>query len=312
MKRHSLMTAPSTKQPVMSGWLKKNSVSAPPLLKNWRKRFVCLRPDAAGSATGQLTWHESPSAAASGCLLLDGATTKLVQVGLELRVRTWPSGFTVGALNAVQASTACVELAVQAETVEQCDEWAAAIGAVLRPGLGEIHHDEFVEQGELASGAECAPRNSARNYSARNSPTVASRPNRRHAETASEARRLLGVVASSKLPDDKAPPASGKTASAKVEQVNVASARAVLSELRVGGGMDATVIVERVVDIQRTFRGICGAIRMAQLCAQFSERRVGSPAGRVVRLAMEEVKPEAEKPLSLSAARDARDSYLPK
>ena len=27
MKRHSLMTAPSTKQPVMSGWLKKNSVS---------------------------------------------------------------------------------------------------------------------------------------------------------------------------------------------------------------------------------------------------------------------------------------------
>ena len=157
-----------------------------------------------------------------------------------------------------------------------------------------------------------APRNSARNYSARNSPTVASRPNRRHAETASEARRLLGVVASSKLPDDKAPPASGKTASAKVEQVNVASARAVLSELRVGGGMDATVIVERVVDIQRTFRGICGAIRMAQLCAQFSERRVGSPAGRVVRLAMEEVKKEAEKPLSLSAARDARDSYLPK
>ena len=85
MKRHSLMTAPSTKQPVMSGWLKKNSVSAPPLLKNWRKRFVCLRPDAPGSATGQLTWHESPSAAASGCLLLDGATTKLVQVGLELR-----------------------------------------------------------------------------------------------------------------------------------------------------------------------------------------------------------------------------------
>ena len=160
MKRHSLMTAPSTKQPVMSGWLKKNSVSAPPLLKNWRKRFVCLRPDAAGSATGQLTWHESPSAAASGCLLLDGATTKLVQVGLELRVRTWPSGFAVGALNAVQASTACVELAVQAETVEQCDEWAAAIGAILRPGLGEIHHDEFVEQGETASGAECAPRNS--------------------------------------------------------------------------------------------------------------------------------------------------------
>ena len=118
MKRHSLMTAPSTKQPVMQGWLKKNSVSAPPLLKNWRKRFVCLRPDAPGSATGQLTWHESPSAAASGCLLLDGATTKLVQVGLELRVRTWPSGFAVGALNAVQASTACVELAVQAETVE--------------------------------------------------------------------------------------------------------------------------------------------------------------------------------------------------
>ena len=50
----------------------------------------------------------------------------------------------------------------------------------------------------------------------------------------------------------------------------------------------------------------------AQLGAQFSERRLRLSAGRVVRLAMEEVKKEAEKPLSLSAARDARDSYLPK
>ena len=84
-------------------------------------------------------------------------------------------------------------------------------------------------------------------------------------------------MASARAADDDAPPAAPS---------QKAAARAVLSELQVTGvaAGDVGGVVEKVVTIQRTFRG------------------------NVVRLAMREVIKEARKPLSCQARRPAHSS----
>lgn len=52
---------------VMRGWLEKHSVSAPPGLKNWRRRLLTLY-------TTRIEWRRDIGESAAGSLQIDGAT----------------------------------------------------------------------------------------------------------------------------------------------------------------------------------------------------------------------------------------------
>ena len=62
-------TALDPGQVLMSGWLNKQAVSAPTLLKNWRRRYIVLKPHS-------ITWSKAEGAVPAGSLSL-GAATKV-------------------------------------------------------------------------------------------------------------------------------------------------------------------------------------------------------------------------------------------
>ena len=65
---------------LISGWLSKQAVSAPTLLKNWRRRYMVLKPHS-------ITWSKAEDALPAGCLGITAKTKARARIVLVVPCR---------------------------------------------------------------------------------------------------------------------------------------------------------------------------------------------------------------------------------
>ena len=97
---------------VMSGWLEKHSVSAPPGLKNWRRRVLTL-------TTEDIYWKRDLHEEAAGKLRLDPSTS----------IKVLPSHLPPKCISIISASGT---LSLRFDNDEALQSWAKAIENVCK------------------------------------------------------------------------------------------------------------------------------------------------------------------------------------